>query len=52
MFKKAVARCRMGRLGRPEEGAKAVVFLASPAASYITGTNLIVAGAVTRQVQF
>jgi NAD(P)-dependent dehydrogenase (short-subunit alcohol dehydrogenase family) len=51
-FHKMVAHCRMGRLGRPEEVAKAVVFLASPAASYITGTNLMVDGALTRRVQF
>ena len=35
VFKKVVAHCRMGRLGRSEEVAKAVVSLASPAASYI-----------------
>jgi 3-oxoacyl-[acyl-carrier protein] reductase len=52
IFAKMVAQCRMGRLGRPEEVANAVVFLASPAASYITGTNLIVDGALTRRVQF
>jgi len=42
----------MGRMGRPEEVARAVVFLASPAASFITGTNLVVDGALTRGVQF
>jgi 3-oxoacyl-[acyl-carrier protein] reductase len=48
----AVARNPMGRLGTPEEVANAVVFLASPAASYISGANLIVDGAATTRVQF
>jgi NAD(P)-dependent dehydrogenase (short-subunit alcohol dehydrogenase family) len=39
-------------MGRPEEMARGVVFLASPAASFITGTNLVVDGALTRGVQF
>ena len=42
----------IGRLGTPEEVASAVVFLASPAASFITGTNLIVDGGYTKRVQF
>jgi 3-oxoacyl-[acyl-carrier protein] reductase len=29
-----------------------VVFMASPAASFISGTNLVVDGALTRGVQF
>ena len=34
----------LGRLGRPEEVASAVAFLASSAAGYITGTTLHVNG--------
>jgi NAD(P)-dependent dehydrogenase (short-subunit alcohol dehydrogenase family) len=38
------ARTALGRFGRPEEVAAGVVFLASPAASYITGTALSIDG--------
>ncbi|MAU96579.1 MAG: 3-ketoacyl-ACP reductase [Fulvimarina sp.] len=41
-----------GRMATPEEIANGVVFLASPAASFITGTNLVIDGALTRGVQF
>jgi 3-oxoacyl-[acyl-carrier protein] reductase len=39
-------------MGTPQEMANAVVFLGSRAASFITGTNLVVDGALTRGVQF
>jgi 3-oxoacyl-[acyl-carrier protein] reductase len=52
LYKTALALNPTGRMGKPEEVARAVVFLASPAASFITGTNLVVDGALTRGVQF
>jgi 3-oxoacyl-[acyl-carrier protein] reductase len=41
------AATALGRYGRPEEVAAAIVFLASPAASYITGTSLDVDGGLS-----
>lgn len=38
----------LGRLGAPEEPARALVFLSSPAASYITGAQLEISGGVSR----
>ena len=38
----------LGRLGTPEEVAKAVVFLASNDSSYITGTELFMDGGITQ----
>jgi citronellol/citronellal dehydrogenase len=34
----------LGRLGTPDEAAAAIAFLASPAASYVTGTTVVVDG--------
>jgi 3-oxoacyl-[acyl-carrier protein] reductase len=41
-----------GRMGTPEEVGAAVVFLASPRSSRITGTNLLVDGALGKGVQY
>ena len=45
----ALARIPLGRLGQPGEVAAAALFLASPAASLITGASLIVDGGWTAQ---
>lgn len=42
----------LGRFGNADEVARTVVFLASPASSYTTGTNIVVDGGYTKRVQF
>lgn len=41
------ARQPMGRLGLPDEVAEAVAYLASDAAAFVTGTNLVIDGGLT-----
>ena len=51
LFAKALALNPTGRMAKPEEIARGVVFLASPASSFTTGTNLVIDGALTKGVQ-
>jgi meso-butanediol dehydrogenase/(S,S)-butanediol dehydrogenase/diacetyl reductase len=47
MLRTIQQRYPMGRFGRPEEIAYGVLFLASEAASFVTGTALVVDGGYT-----
>jgi len=51
LYAKALALNPTGRMANPQEIANAVAFIASPAASFVSGTNLVVDGALTRGVQ-
>ena len=51
LFATALGLNPTGRMAKPEEIARGVVFLASPASTFTTGTNLVIDGALTRGVQ-
>jgi 3-oxoacyl-[acyl-carrier protein] reductase len=52
LYKYALSLNPTGRMAEPEEIGRGIVFLASPASSFTTGTNLVIDGALTRGVQF
>ena len=52
IFKAQLARNPMGRMGRPQDIANAVTFLASARSSFTTGINMVVDGTLTDRVNF
>jgi 3-oxoacyl-[acyl-carrier protein] reductase len=51
-YQAALARNPMGRMAVPQDVADAVVFLSSPCASFVSGINMIVDGAMTDRVNY
>lgn len=52
LYQAQVPQFALGRIGEPDDVAKTVVFIASPASRFTTGTNVIVDGGYTKRVQF
>jgi 3-oxoacyl-[acyl-carrier protein] reductase len=52
VYETYLKRNPMGRMACPQEIAKTAVFLASPAASFTTGSNIVVDGAFTGRVNY
>lgn len=51
-YTRMLARNPTGRMGTPQEVAACVAFLSGTPASFVTGTNFIVDGAITARVQY
>ena len=51
LYSMAVGLNPTGRMGTPEDSARAVVFLSSPVSGRTTGTHLVVDGGLTRGIQ-
>jgi 3-oxoacyl-[acyl-carrier protein] reductase len=52
LYDSTEAQFALGRWGGPDEVARTIVFLASPASSYTTGTNVVIDGGYTKGVRF
>lgn len=52
VYDEVLAKIPVGRYGRPEDVAAAVVYLASPLAGFTNGVNLVVDGGIVTRVQF
>ncbi|MGI9329047.1 MAG: SDR family NAD(P)-dependent oxidoreductase [Pseudomonadales bacterium] len=51
-YEATLAEIPTGRMGKAEEVADQLVFLASPKAAFTTGTNIVVDGGLTKRIQF
>ncbi len=52
VYDAVLKRNPLGRMGRGEEVARVAAFLCSPAASFVTGANVVVDGGITSRVNF
>lgn len=52
LYEKTAAEFALGRFGEPNDVARTIVFLSSPASGYTTGTNIVIDGGYTKRVQF
>lgn len=52
LYEGTLKQVPMGRLGNGEEVARAIAFIASPACPFMTGTNVVIDGGVTKRVQY
>jgi 3-oxoacyl-[acyl-carrier protein] reductase len=52
LYDQTKAATPMGRLGTPEEVARAIAFIASPACPFMTGANVVIDGGITKRVQY
>jgi 3-oxoacyl-[acyl-carrier protein] reductase len=52
LYKTTAGQFALGRFGVPDDVARAIAFLASPASSFTTGTNMVIDGGYSKRVQF
>jgi 3-oxoacyl-[acyl-carrier protein] reductase len=52
IYEATLGQCAIGRMGAPEEIARVVAFLASPAASLVTGANVVADGGFTKRIAY
>ena len=51
-YEATLAQIPFGRMGKAEEVAAQVVFMASPRSSFTTGTNVVIDGGITKRIQY